>query len=121
MRQDTTEGDRRADERVELLVTADSELKVAGRDALDLEILGGVAGELENFGSQVLEDGGEVDRGFRADAGFLAGDGAKVALYATAWELFESATVRVNTGTRQNEYFRGALRPFQRLSSIQRI
>lgn len=42
MGQDTTEGDGGSDEGVKLLVTTDSELEVAGSDALDLEILGGV-------------------------------------------------------------------------------
>lgn len=46
MRQYTSEGDGRADQRVELLVAADGELQVAGRDALDLEILGGVLREV---------------------------------------------------------------------------
>jgi hypothetical protein len=34
---------------------------VAGRDALDFEVFGRVAGEFEDFGGQVLEDGGDVD------------------------------------------------------------
>lgn len=38
----TSEGDSRADQGVELLITTDSELQVAGCDALNLEILGGV-------------------------------------------------------------------------------
>lgn len=42
VRQYTSEGDGRADQRVELLITADSELQMAGSDALDLEVLGGV-------------------------------------------------------------------------------
>ena len=42
VRQNTTKGDGGADEGVELLVTANSELEVAGGDALDLEVLGGV-------------------------------------------------------------------------------
>jgi hypothetical protein len=42
VRQDTTEGDRRADEGVELFVAADGELQVAGGDTLDLEVLRGV-------------------------------------------------------------------------------
>ena len=42
MGQDTTEGDGGADEGVELLVTADGELEMAGGDALDLEVLCGV-------------------------------------------------------------------------------
>ena len=41
------------DERVELLVTANRELKVARGDALDLEVLGRVTGKLENLGRQV--------------------------------------------------------------------
>jgi hypothetical protein len=42
VRQHTTEGDRGADQSVELLVTADGELEMAGGDTLDLEVLGGV-------------------------------------------------------------------------------
>ncbi len=42
MRQHTTESDGGTDESVQFLVTADGELKVAGRDTLDLEILGRV-------------------------------------------------------------------------------
>lgn len=54
VRDDTTAGDRRLDEGVELLVAADGELEVARRDALDLEVLGGVARELEDLGGEVL-------------------------------------------------------------------
>jgi hypothetical protein len=36
---------------------------VARGDALDLQVLGGVSGELENFGREVLEDGSDVDSG----------------------------------------------------------
>ncbi|KAH9872606.1 hypothetical protein J1614_004999 [Plenodomus biglobosus] len=75
------------DKRVQFLVTADSELEMARRDALDLEILGGVACKFEHFGGQVLENGGQVDAGFGADARLLARNGTKVALYATAGEL----------------------------------
>lgn len=46
MWQYTSEGDGRTDQRVELLVTADGELQMAGCDALDLEILGGVLWEV---------------------------------------------------------------------------
>ena len=42
VRQDTTEGDGGTDEGVELLVTTNGELQVAGRDTLNLEILGSV-------------------------------------------------------------------------------
>ena len=44
VREDTTEGDRGADERVEFFVPADGELQVAGGDTLDFEILCGILG-----------------------------------------------------------------------------
>ena len=56
-----------AEELVQLLVVADGELDVPWDYARPLVVLGGVAGELEQLGGQVLEDGGEVDRGSRTD------------------------------------------------------
>ena len=67
VRDDTAARDRGLDERVELLVAADGELEVARRDALHLEVLAGVARELEHLGREVLEDGGRVDGGRGAD------------------------------------------------------
>ena len=50
-----------AEELVELLVVADGELEVAGSDAGLLVVAGGVAGELEDLGAEVLEDLGVVE------------------------------------------------------------
>jgi hypothetical protein len=58
-------------------------------DALDFEIFGCVSGEFENFGSEVLEDGGQVDGGLAADTRLLSGDVPQMAFYAAAWELEE--------------------------------
>lgn len=60
--QDTTlrDGDV-AKELVQLLVIPDSELEVTGDDTGLLVVAGGVASQFENLGSQVLEDGREVD------------------------------------------------------------
>ena len=63
VRDDTTAGDGRLDQRVELLVTSDGEQQVSRRDSLDLEVRRGVTGEPQNLGGQVLEDGGAVDSG----------------------------------------------------------
>ena len=41
---------------------------MTGSDALDLEILGGVTGQLEDFGAQVFQNGGTVDGGGCTDA-----------------------------------------------------
>ena len=49
VRDDTTTGNGGLDERVELLVSADGELQVAGSDTLHLQILGGISGKLENL------------------------------------------------------------------------
>ena len=68
--EDTARGDGDAREQLgELLVVADGQLDVAGHDAGLLVVARGVAGELQDLGGQVLEHGGEVDGGARADAG----------------------------------------------------
>jgi hypothetical protein len=87
MRQHTTKRNRRLDEGVEFLVTADRELQVARRDAFDLEVLGGVAGQLEHFGGEVLEDGGDVDGGFGANAHLVLRLGFEETLDTAAGEL----------------------------------
>lgn len=50
-----------AEELVELLVVADGELKMTGNDTRLLVVTGSVTGKFKNLGSQVLENGGEVD------------------------------------------------------------
>ena len=62
--QNAAERDRGPDKRVQLLVTADGELQVARRDALDFQVFGGVAGEFEDFRGQILEYGGYVYGGW---------------------------------------------------------
>jgi hypothetical protein len=49
VRQDTTTGNGRPDQQVELFVSPDGELQVARRDTLDAKILGGVACESDLF------------------------------------------------------------------------
>jgi hypothetical protein len=60
--QNTTLGDGDVAEKlVQLLIVADGELEVTGDDTGLLVVARGVASKLEDFGSQVLEDGSEVD------------------------------------------------------------
>lgn len=60
--QDTTLGDGDVtQELVQLLIVPDGELQVTGDDTCLLVVTGGVASQLENLSSEVLEDGGEVD------------------------------------------------------------
>lgn len=65
---DTTSSDSSLNEGIEFFISADSELDVTGLDTLDLEVLGGVSGQLEEFGTQVLEDSSTVDSGGGSDA-----------------------------------------------------
>lgn len=60
VRDHTAASDRGLDQSVELLVTADGELQVTGSNALDLQVLRGVACEFQNLSGQVLEDSGRV-------------------------------------------------------------
>jgi hypothetical protein len=60
--ENTTLGDGDVSEQlVQLLVVADGELKVTGDDTGLLVVTSGVASQLEDFGSQVLKNGSEVD------------------------------------------------------------
>ena len=60
--EDTALGDGDVSEKlVQLLVVPNGELQVTGNDASLLVVTSGVAGQLEDFGCQVLEDGGQVD------------------------------------------------------------
>ena len=60
--QNTTLGDGDVTEQlVQLLVVADGELQMTGDDTGLLVVAGGVASQLEDLSSEVLEDGSQVD------------------------------------------------------------
>jgi hypothetical protein len=67
--EDTTSSDSGVAEKlVQFLVVADSQLDVAGNDSGLLVVLGGVTGELEDLGGEVLKDGSEVHGGTGTNA-----------------------------------------------------
>ena len=60
--EDTALGDGNVSEKlVQLLIVADGELKVAGDDTGLLVVARSVASQLEDFGSEVLKNSGQVD------------------------------------------------------------
>lgn len=62
--QNTTLGNRDVTQKlVQLLIVADGELEMTGDDTGLLVVTGSVASQFEDLSSQVLEDGGEIDRG----------------------------------------------------------
>lgn len=68
VRDDTTAGDGSLDQGVKLFVASDGEQQVSGGDSLHLQILRGVAGELEDLGREVLQDGSAVHGGSSSDS-----------------------------------------------------
>ena len=62
-----------SEELVEFFVVLDGERNVARNDSALLVVSGGVASEFENLGTEIFQDGGEVDGGSGAHAsGVLA-------------------------------------------------
>ena len=88
---DSSTGDGGFDEAVKFFVTTNGKLKMAGRNALDFEILGGVAGKLKNFSGEVLQDGGGVDGRGGANALLLGHTLFQVTVNTANWELKTSA------------------------------
>lgn len=67
--EDTTASNGNITEKlVQLFVAADGQLEMTGRDGLLLVVSSSVASQLEDFSSQVLEDGCEVDGSTRTNA-----------------------------------------------------
>lgn len=66
--QHTTLGDGDVSQKlVQLLIVADGELQVTRNDTGLLVVAGSVASQLENLGSEVLENGSQVDGGTGTD------------------------------------------------------
>ena len=85
--QDTTTGNGdRAQELGKLLVVSDGELNVSWNDSALLVISGGVSGQLENLGGEVLKDGSQVDWGTRPETGGVLSS-LQVSADSSDWEL----------------------------------
>jgi hypothetical protein len=82
-------------------VSADGQVQMAGSDTLHLQVLGRVSGQLQNFGSQVLETknqinylnsskilhGSGVDSGSGSDTSVRSGALLQETMDSTDWEL----------------------------------
>jgi hypothetical protein len=66
---DTTLGDGDVSQKlVQLLIVADGELEMTGNDTSLLVVTSSITGQFEDFGSEVLQNGSEVDGGTLIDA-----------------------------------------------------
>lgn len=60
--ENTTLGDGDVTQKlVQLLIVTDGELEMTGNDTGLLVVTGGVTSQLENFSSEIFEDGSQVD------------------------------------------------------------
>ena len=75
---DSTASDGGLDQSIQLLVSPDGELEMSGGDSLHLQVLTGVAGQLEDLSSEVLQDGGAVDGSGGSNSAAAEGPGLEV-------------------------------------------
>jgi len=87
VRDHTTASNGSLDKGVKLLVTTNGELKMTRRDALHLQILGGVACKLEHLCGQVFEDCCAVYGCGGTNATVLVDALLQEAVDTTDWEL----------------------------------
>ena len=71
---------------VELLIVPDGQLKVTGDDPGLLVVPGSVPSQLEDFGSEVLHDSGEVDGGTSSNPLSVVAS-AEMTMDPSNWEL----------------------------------
>lgn len=91
---DTTAGNCGFDESIELLVTSDGKLQMSWGDSLNLKVLRGVTGKLENLSGQVLEDGCAVNSGSGSNSAVGTDSTLKESVDSTNWELYDSNYVK---------------------------
>ena len=61
VRDDTSTGNGGLDQSIQFFITSNGKLQVTRRDTLDLKILAGVSGQLQNFGGKVFQNGRGVN------------------------------------------------------------
>merc|ERR1719461_1538748 len=88
---DSTASDGGLDQSVQLLVSPDGELEMSGGDSLHLQVLTGVAGQLEDLSSEVFQDGGAVDSSGGSDSAAAEGPGLEVTVDPSHRELESSS------------------------------
>ena len=77
---DSTASDGGLDQSVQLLVSPDGELEMSGGDSLHLQVLTGVAGQLEDLSREVLQDGGAVDGSGGSNTATAEGPGLQMTM-----------------------------------------
>jgi hypothetical protein len=97
---DSSASDGCLDEAIELLISSDRQKKMSGRNSLHLELLAAVAGQLEDFSTEVLHDGRGVD--------CSSGTNTLTAVDSVLQESVDSSDRELETSTRRSR-LRGSL------------
>jgi len=93
VRNNSTAGDGGLDKTVQFLVSSDSELEMPWRDALNLQVLGCISGQLQHFRRQIFQDGSAVDSCRGADPAVRSGPRLKMSMDPPHGKL-EARTLR---------------------------
>ena len=105
--EDTTLGDGDVTEQlVQLLVVADGELKMTGNDTRLLVVTGRVTSQLQDFGCEVLQDGGEVDGSTGTDT---------LSVVALAEQTVDTTDRESETGLGRTPWNRVSIKPWKEI------
>lgn len=73
VRDNTTSSDGCLDQGIQLFITTNGELQVAGGDTLHLQVLGSISGQFQNFSGKVFQNGSCVDGSCGSDTSIGGG------------------------------------------------
>ena len=84
----TSAGDGSLDKGIKLLVTSDGQLQMSWSNSLDLQVFGGVSGELKDLSGQILQDSSSVDSGGSSDSRVGCDSALQESVDSSHWELY---------------------------------
>jgi len=115
VRDHSTTCDGCLDQGVELFVSSDGELQVSWCNSLDLQVFGSVAGKLQHFSSEVLEDSSAINCGGGSNSAVGAYSALEESMDSSDWELFNNLSDKfiINTTMKTN----ASAAPSKRMSS----
>lgn len=102
--------DGRLDQGIKLLVPTDGQLQMAGSDTLHFQVLASIASQLQDLGSQVLQNGSTVDSSSGPNTPMAGGTVLQVPMDTSHRELQPAVTPHEKSSTNWGNATRNANR-----------